>query len=408
MTLVGSNLAQAGPATGGGDVDLTAHEGAGDPHTVYQLESEKGEPLGYVGLNALGQIDSIYLPAFQGFVTVEVADEAARLALTTDPDTARLAIQQDDNSKWIINAGDDPSVSGNWIGFTFVAPVESVDGQTGAVVLTGIYAELTGGVVAEADIDNAIQRVADAQATYSTRVGAGAGDTAVLALDIDDELTFDFAETLVGSITLDADVTAVNLANVPAAGTYGLLKGQIHQAAAGTTFDLPDLTSLVDVWRNGPPTMPQTHSALIEVIVEAIEGVTYGTWSKPAVKLLQLGPVSDPNGSSPTSGNGKAWFLVPAELDGYTLIDVEGAVTTVGSTASSIMIANDTDAVDMLSTAITVDASEKTSVTAATPPVVNAANAVVSEGDLLRLDLDTVGTGSKGHLASLTFQAPPT
>lgn len=42
---------------------LDLHTDDVDPHTQYQLESEKGEPLGYTPLNNLGKIDGIYLPA---------------------------------------------------------------------------------------------------------------------------------------------------------------------------------------------------------------------------------------------------------------------------------------------------------------------------------------------------------
>lgn len=52
--------------------------------------------------------------------------------------------------------------------------------------------------------------------------------------------------------------------------------------------------------------------------------------------------------------------------------------------------------VDVMSTPVTVDASELTSYTAAVPSVVNGANADIAVGDMWRVDIDTAGTGAKG------------
>ena len=69
-------------------------------------------------------------------------------------------------------------------------------------------------------------------------------------------------------------------------------------------------------------------------------------------------------------------------------------------------IHNLTDTVDMLSTAITIDANELTSYTAATAPVINAANDDVATGDIIRVDCDVAGTGTAGEDIILTFQLP--
>jgi hypothetical protein len=36
--------------------DLADHEAAADPHVVYQLDVEKGQPNGYAALNASGRV----------------------------------------------------------------------------------------------------------------------------------------------------------------------------------------------------------------------------------------------------------------------------------------------------------------------------------------------------------------
>ena len=106
-------------------------------------------------------------------------------------------------------------------------------------------------------------------------------------------------------------------------------------------------------------------------------------------------------------GDGKAYFFIPSELNGYNLVDADACVNTVSSSGlPTIQIANVTDAVDMLSTKITIDVSEKTSYTAATQPVIDTAKDDVVTGDELRIDLDVAGTGTKGLAVILSFQLP--
>lgn len=117
--------------------------------------------------------------------------------------------------------------------------------------------------------------------------------------------------------------------------------------------------------------------------------------------------VTDPAGSAITTGDGKAYFRVPAELNGCNLVAVGAHVTTVSSSGlPTVQIANVTQAVDMLTTKITIDANEKDSSTAATPAVIDTGNDDVATGDELRIDIDVAGTGAKGLIVDLTFQLP--
>lgn len=117
--------------------------------------------------------------------------------------------------------------------------------------------------------------------------------------------------------------------------------------------------------------------------------------------------VTDPNGDALTTGDGKAHLFIPALLNGQNLVAAHAAVTTVSSSGlPTIQIHNVTQAADMLSTRITIDASEKTSYTAAAAPVIDTGNDDVATGDELRVDVDVAGTGTKGLIVMLTFQAP--
>ena len=122
-------------------------------------------------------------------------------------------------------------------------------------------------------------------------------------------------------------------------------------------------------------------------------------------RVIQIG-VSDPNGSAITTGDGKAYFRVPAVMNAFKLTAVSATVITASSSGlPNVQIANNTGGYDMLSTALTIDANETDSSTAATPAVIDTASAhdTVSTADVLRIDIDGAGTGTKGLIVSMTF-----
>lgn len=71
----------------------------GDPHTQYQLKSEKGAANGYASLDGGGKIPAAQIPAVALPEVHVVADATARLALTVQEGDE--AIQLDDGSHWI-------------------------------------------------------------------------------------------------------------------------------------------------------------------------------------------------------------------------------------------------------------------------------------------------------------------
>ena len=100
-------------------------------------------------------------------------------------------------------------------------------------------------------------------------------------------------------------------------------------------------------------------------------------------------------------GNGITAFTIPPTLNGLYLSGAAGKVGahvyTAGVTGTTdVMIHNLTQAVDMLSTAITIDAGETDSSTAATAPVVNSNNQVAT-ADVIRFDIDAISTGTAAN-----------
>ena len=96
------------------------------------------------------------------------------------------------------------------------------------------------------------------------------------------------------------------------------------------------------------------------------------------------------------------------ELGGMNLVTVHAEVITAGTTnTTDLQIHNLTQTADMLSTVITIDSGETGSDTAATPPVIDAANDDIADFDVLRFDIDAVSTtAAKGLIIVMGFQVP--
>lgn len=124
-------------------------------------------------------------------------------------------------------------------------------------------------------------------------------------------------------------------------------------------------------------------------------------------KVVEI-PCTDPNGANLATGNGQGYFVIPPELNGMNLVAVAAALVGAQSTSGTptVQIRNQTDAVNILSTALTIDANEWTSYTAAAAAVIDATKDDVATGDIIRVDVTAAGTGAKGLIVILTFQLP--
>jgi hypothetical protein len=103
------------------------------------------------------------------------------------------------------------------------------------------------------------------------------------------------------------------------------------------------------------------------------------------------------------------YYWVPAELNGYNLIACHACVKTPSSSGLptyQIARIRSGSAQDILTTKITLDTTEVTSMTAATQPVINTSYDDVATGDAYRFDCDGAGTGTYGTSFLLTFQKP--
>jgi hypothetical protein len=109
-----------------------------------------------------------------------------------------------------------------------------------------------------------------------------------------------------------------------------------------------------------------------------------------------------------TIGDDKARIPVPLELNGFELIRIHAAVDVVSTSGLvTVQLYNITQAVDVLSTLITIDENELDSYGAATPPVIISANRLVATGNKLRCDIDVAGTGATGLCLIPTYRIIP-
>jgi len=120
-------------------------------------------------------------------------------------------------------------------------------------------------------------------------------------------------------------------------------------------------------------------------------------------------------GTAVTTGDGKAYLRINSDLNGMNLVSVSIAVITTSSSGlPTVQLARGRQSsatsahsfVDMLSTKVTIDATEYDSKDATTPAVIDTANDDVATGDLIRIDVDVAGTGTAGLILTMAFRLP--
>jgi len=151
------------------------------------------------------------------------------------------------------------------------------------------------------------------------------------------------------------------------------------------------------------PTNQRTQATptLYNNVVNDITAIIANSWRAFHVILLD-----NDTSLSVQDGVGQISLVIPSWMDDYELSGVGAAVAVASSSGTpTIQIHNIDNAVDMLSTRITIDANELTSFTADAAPVIDADNKVVNTGDRIRFDVDVAGTGTKGLVVMLQFTA---
>lgn len=176
------------------------------------------------------------------------------------------------------------------------------------------------------------------------------------------------------------------------------------QGTRVTTAELPAMTD-EKIWKGTGTNVEEVDVYTDAAAVSAIETAD-PTFGKRIMYIKVLA-----NDTALTTGDGKAYITIPIELNGMNLILAHAAVyTTSSGAAPAVSLERSTDFGsgwdDMLSTGITIDATEYSSYTAGTLPVIDGAKDDVATGNWIRVNVDTAGTGTKGLDVILTFQLP--
>lgn len=135
------------------------------------------------------------------------------------------------------------------------------------------------------------------------------------------------------------------------------------------------------------------------VTPNALRGSAYGrrTW---AARILD-------QDTALSVADGLDTLTVPEEFNGWNIVDFDIALDTASTSGlPQVRLYNVTDSVSVLSTNATCDANEKTSYTAAAPPVIDTSHDDVATGDQLRIDGIAAGTNTAGLTVFITFQKP--
>jgi hypothetical protein len=111
----------------------------------------------------------------------------------------------------------------------------------------------------------------------------------------------------------------------------------------------------------------------------------------PETIMLALGDET----TAITTGTAKITYRMPFP---FIVDEVRANVNTVSSSGVVTVDINE-GGTSIISTKLTIDASEKTSVTAATPPVIS--DSVLADDAEITVDVDTAGTGAKGLKVTL-------
>ena len=150
------------------------------------------------------------------------------------------------------------------------------------------------------------------------------------------------------------------------------------------------------------------HVAGIDSVTDNVNLYLVDTFLSLAKKTIYIVVIA--NDTVLTTGDGKHTITIPSDLNGMNLIDADIVVYGSSSSGLPTVQLNNLDysggASDMLTTRMTIDTSELSSYTAATPPVIDTGKDDVVTGDRIRIDVDVAGTGTDGLDVILVFRTP--
>jgi len=184
----------------------------------------------------------------------------------------------------------------------------------------------------------------------------------------------------------DDAVTNAKLANVATA----TIKGRTT-AGTGDPEDMTgtQATALLDVFTSVAKGLAPASGGGTSNFLRAD-----GTWAVPGSSMIQSIIIAASDETTPlTTGNGKVTFRMPYA---FTLTAVRASLTAAQASGSIFTADINENGVSILSTPLTIDNTEKTSTTAATPAVIS--DTALADDAEITIDIDQVGSGSAAGL----------
>lgn len=201
----------------------------------------------------------------------------------------------------------------------------------------------------------------------------------------------------IGPTAGNVALTASNVPNTPAGNIAATdVQAAINELDSEKQPLDSDLTALAGLGSNG--IIARTGSGTVAARTITNGGGTVitngdGVAGNPTIKtLMAIGIACSDETTNLTAGTGKATFRMPFA---FTVTGVRATLTTAQASGSIFTVDINEAGVTILSTKLTIDNTEKTSTTAATPPVIS--DSSLADDAEITVDIDQVGTaGAKG------------
>lgn len=256
------------------------------------------------------------------------------------------------------------------------------------LVLTWVQSELNPSLIPFSNSAFAATNVEDA----ILEAAGGGGGGSVAGSDKQVQYNNSGAFGAEAGFEYDASTNTLTVSNITTAG----LLLTAASATGGAGFRVPHGAAPTtptngDIWTTTAGMFVRVNGVTVGPLSSSAGGVSSVNGDTGAV--IVLAPIivacSDET-TALTTGSAKATFRMPYAM---TLTGVRASVT-VAPTGSVLTVDINENGVSILSTAITIDATEKTSTTAAVPPVIS--DTALADDAEITIDIDTVGSTVAG------------
>lgn len=194
------------------------------------------------------------------------------------------------------------------------------------------------------------------------------------------------------------------LASVDASGYF---KGNAYDLEDGGTKPTCDSTTRGYAWND------EGGAGVADVIERCVKDDDDAYYWKPELNDVVAVTLELEDAMVASTGDGKYYFFIDSNLDGYDLTDVELSNDVPGTTSGTLTIdltrctvgaAICSTLADMLSTSVSVDYDEFSSLTAASAVAINGSNNAVSAGQRIRIDVDAIAGGTAATDVKIVFE----